>query len=393
MLADELHHIVVALAADVGRHRVVRLEDVAAAFGRVQLGENQPIQFFSVPARPGDHVHVAAEGDAVAVLAAQFHHVQARLCLQRIVGVDPSLDEILKDPAHVAAAVVDHRQAEFMAGIHDCLHPRLEVLPPVGGRKESSLLVRHVAPDHHAVQHPAGGRDLCLRHLERKLVDPLDEAPHLIGIHGDPQHHVLGPDDAPQRFVALADTAVDGNIGMGGFHRLDPRGRVALERIADSGDLVVTGAKVAALVPGVLELERAHLLDGVRLEGEIGRHGQVEPLANHRAVAGAYRDLLLAFRQDLELADVRVHVRDRHHPVEVVVAVDIRVRCQAEFLTPAFQEAAPEEVAHRHAVRLLVPQRLVHPVELRQAPGRSCDGGGGGLHQDHSEEGDCISAG
>ncbi len=39
---------------------------------------------------------------------------------------------------------------------------------------------------------------------------------------------------------------------------------------------------------------------------------------------------------------------------------------QAELLSPAAGEAAPEEVADRHAVRFLVPQRSVQPLTLVQ---------------------------
>ena len=62
--------------------------------------------------------------DAVAVLPPQLDDVQPGLGLERIVGVDADLDEVVEDPPDVAAAVVDDRQAVGVALVHDGLDAR-----------------------------------------------------------------------------------------------------------------------------------------------------------------------------------------------------------------------------------------------------------------------------
>ena len=64
-----------------------------------------------------------------------------------------------------------------------------------------------------------------------------------------------------------------------------------------------------------------------------------------------------------------IHVGEGDDPVQIVVAVEVGIRRQAELAAPAFHEAAPEEVADGHAIGLLMPKRLVHPIEFGQAVG------------------------
>jgi len=151
--------------------------------------------------------------------------------------------------------------------------------------------------------------------------------------------------------------------------RLDPGGGVALKAIAYAGDLVIARGEEAALVPGVVEAESFQLLEGVGLESQEGGHRVIEPLADDGFEAGAYDDFFGALPEDLEGLDVGVHVGDGDHPVQIVVAVNIGVRGQTELPPPALEEAAPEEVAHRDAVRFAMAQRLVHALELGQAIG------------------------
>ena len=53
---------------------------------------------------------------------------------------------------------------------------------------------------------------------------------------------------------------------------------------------------------------------------------------------------------------MRIEVGVELHPVEVVEAVDIGVGGEPQFLAPAAQETAPEKVADRDPVGLLMAQ-------------------------------------
>ena len=94
-----------------------------------------------------------------------------------------------------------------------------------------------------------------------------------------------------------------------------------------------------------------------------------------RAVAGFDHHLLGRFLERLKRPNPRVHVRDGHDEIQVVVIIRVGVGWQAEFLAPAAREAAPEKVADGHAVRLLVAQGFADPVAFAQgaflAPRRS----------------------
>ena len=80
--------------------------------------------------------------------------------------------------------------------------------------------------------------------------------------------------------------------------------------------------------------------------------------------ARAHDDVLVALAHDLEWLDVGIHVGHGHHPIQVVVLVDVGIGCQPELGSPALQEAAPEEVAIGHTIAFLMAQRLVEPVQL-----------------------------
>jgi hypothetical protein len=62
---------------------------------------------------------------------------------------------------------------------------------------------------------------------------------------------------------------------------------------------------------------------------------------------------------NLEGLDVGIHVRHGHHPVEVVIVMHVGVGGQSFFCTPAIQEATPEEIADRDAIRLFMPDGLM----------------------------------
>ena len=160
--------------------------------------------------------------------------------------------------------------------------------------------------------------------------------------------------------------AVDGKVGPERLDRLDPGGRVPLETVAHAGNLVVARREVAPPVARIVELGRFELLQRVGVPGDELGHGAVELLAQHRPVARLDHDLLGRLLEHLEGADPGVHVRHRGDPIEVVVVIRIGVRRQAEFLPPAADEAAPEEIADRHAVRLLVPEGLLQAIQLPQ---------------------------
>ena len=192
---------------------MIGLEDVTAAFGRVQLAQDDGLEFFFVLVRPFDDIHVAAKGDLVAVLAAQVHDIQARFGFQRVVGVHAQFDEIPKDAFDVAAAVVDDRQAGIVAGIDHGFEARFVVFAPIVGREKDVFAIGHVAPDDHAIDQSIGGFDLGFDQLQRPLVGALDETAHLLWIHGDPQQEIFRADDADHVLVGFALAAIDREIG------------------------------------------------------------------------------------------------------------------------------------------------------------------------------------
>jgi len=81
VLTDQVEHVFIVLNRHIVGQRVVRLEDITTAFGRVQLAQNDGFEFFLALVSPLEHVHVAAEGDAMAVFAAQVNDIQPSLSL------------------------------------------------------------------------------------------------------------------------------------------------------------------------------------------------------------------------------------------------------------------------------------------------------------------------
>ncbi len=245
------------------------------------------------------------------------------LGLERVVGVDPGLDEIAEDRPDVAAAVIDHGQAVGVALVDDGFDHGLVVFPPILRREEEVLAVGDVPPDDHPVEKAAGRLDLGLGDPQGELAQPLDEAPDLVGVEPDPEHDVLEPDDAPEHLLGLADAAVDGDPRVERPDRLDPGRGVAGEAVPHPGDLVVAGREIAPVVPGIVEPEGPHLLDRVRVERQEGRHRVGEVLPDHGLEPRPDDDMLGRLLERLEGPDVRVHVRDGDRPVEVVVFVDV----------------------------------------------------------------------
>ena len=84
----------------------------------------------------------------------------------------------------------------------------------------------------------------------------------------------------------------------------------------------------------------------------------------HGAEARLDHHLVRRFFERLEGADPGVHVGHGGDPVEIVVVVGIGVVGQIQLGPPAADEAAPEEIADRHAVGLLMTERFVHPLEF-----------------------------
>src|SRR5512141_391822 len=107
---DEANDELVIPGRNVAGHRVVGLEDEAAALGGVELRQDDPPQLILRALGPCQDVHIAAEGDPVSVLPPQLDDVQPGLGLERVIGVDPGLDEVAEDRPDVAAAVIDHGQ-------------------------------------------------------------------------------------------------------------------------------------------------------------------------------------------------------------------------------------------------------------------------------------------
>ena len=108
---------------------MIGLEDETPAFRCVELRQHCSLQLIAVTGRPHDDVHVAAKTHTMAEAAPQFDHIQARLGLERIVGVDSDFDEVLVDAGGIAASVIDHRQVVRVALLNQCFHARLDEIP------------------------------------------------------------------------------------------------------------------------------------------------------------------------------------------------------------------------------------------------------------------------
>ena len=297
----------------------------------------------------------------------QVDRIQTGLVFQRIVSIDADLDKVLEDAIHIAAAMIDHRQTVAMALVDHGLDAGLEVLAPEAGREEHAFLVSHVAPDNDARQSALHGLDLCAENAQVELMQARNEAGDSIGILAHPQHHVFCTQNAPNHLVGLAHAAIDGKIFVLGGDTIDERCQISFKAVAHAIDLVVAGTEKAALIERIVKLECLHLFDCVRVEGDKGRHGQVESLADGGSETRVDRNFIFVVTKDFELLDVRIHIRRYNTPVEIVVAVDVGVRSQVQFAAPTAEETAPEEIADRHAVRLLVVQRLIHPIQLGDA--------------------------
>ena len=142
---------------------------------------------------------------------------------------------------------------------------------------------------------------------------------------------------------AFDDAAVDGEVGALGAHGVEPGGQVALEAVADAGDLVVAALEEAPGVVGGIELEGLELLEGVGGPAHLLGHREVEAFAQRGFETGGDLDFLLVLMNGLEGADVGVHVGEGDDPVQLVVGVGIGVVGQAKFLAPAAQEAAQKK--------------------------------------------------
>ena len=300
----------------------------------------------------------------MAILAAQFHDIQTGFGFQRVVRVDADLDKVLEDTPHVAAAVVDDRQTGGMAGFHHGRQAGLVPFAPIVGMEEKVLAIGDIAPDDHAIDQAIGGLDLSLEHGKRPFIGALHELAELVRVETHPEQQVLRPDDAGHVLVRLALAAENGNGGALLLDRLDPRRQVAGIAVAHTGDLVVATAEKTAWVGGIVEYKRLRLLDRVGLEANELGHRIAELLAQDCLKSGADDDLFLGLAQHLERLDVGIHIGNGHRPVEVVMLIDVGVGRQTFFLTPAIQEAPPEEIADRDAIRLFVPERLVHAFQF-----------------------------
>ena len=167
--------------------------------------------------------------------------------------------------------------------------------------------------------------------------------------------------------MALADAPEDGKIRPRLPHAIDEGGKIAHESITHAINLVVPGVEVAALVPGIVELERLHLLDGIRLKSQEGGHGISQFLLDDGFEPSAHHNFFVAFLQDFKGLDVGIMVGIEVHPVEIVILIDVRIRCKSQFITPTLEKAPPEEVADGYAIAFLVAKRLLHAFELGNA--------------------------
>ena len=351
---------------------MVGLENVSAALGRVEFADNFPLDLLPVTGLPHLDVAVPANAEAVAVLPAQLHGIHARLRLQGVVAINPDLDEVIEQLVYATTAVIDDRQTPCVRFVRDGLDPRFEVVTPVLGREKRPVPVRHVTPDHVAVQQTIRGIHGCPGALKIEFADPVDDRAHTFRVQAHPQHRVLLADEPGQTLRTLNHAAIDGKVGTKGFDPVYPWRRVALETVSHPGDLVVARLEEAPPIVRGIELSRFELLDGIRLPPVHLRHGVVEFLAHDGAETGSDDDFVLCLAQRFERADPGIHVRDAGDPVQVIVGVRTGILGQAEVFPPALGETAPEEVADWDAVGFLMAQGLAHAVQLGQRAFFSC---------------------
>ena len=174
-------------------------------------------------------------------------------------------------------------------------------------------------------------------------------------------------------FVALADRAEDGEVGVVGLEPIDPGRQIADYDVAHAVDLIVAARKETPVVPGVVEAKGLHLGQVVRIETlEIG-HLRPELLADGGLEARLEDDVFFGLLNDVEVSNVRIHIGIDADPVHVVMAVNVRVGLKPEFLPPARDERGPEKIRDGQAVRLFVPQRLFDAFELGETGRGACD--------------------
>ena len=214
---------------------------------------------------------------------------------------------------------------------------------------------------------PGRGLDLGLGAVEVERADAVDDGAHPLGLLAHPEHGVLLADQPGQALAGLDHAAVDGEIGPQRLDRLDPgRASCARSRRPRRRSGCRRPRRSGARSSRVVELGPLQLLERVDLPGPHLGHGQLEALVHDGAEAGLDHHLVRRLLERLERPDPGVHVRHGDDPVEIVVVVGIGVVGQAQLRAPAADEAAPEEIADRHAVGLLVAQGLVHALELAE---------------------------
>jgi hypothetical protein len=151
-------------------------------------------------------------------------------------------------------------------------------------------------------------------------------------------------------------------------------GGVALEAVADAGDLVVAALEKAARIGWIIKSGGFQFFEGVGLPRAHFGHGIFKMFVQDGAEAGLDDDFTGRLAEGLEGAHPGVHVGDGDDPVEVVVVIGGGVGGEVEFAAPAFGEAAPKEIADGHAVGFGMAEGAVEAVELAQriglAPGR-----------------------
>ncbi len=106
---------------------------------------------------------------------------------------------------------------------------------------------------------------------------------------------------------------------------LDPGRRVALEAVADAGDLVVARGVETPAIARIVELGAFESFERVRLPRPHLGHGKGEVLVQDRAEPGFHHHFLPRFTHRLEGANPWIHVRRRDNPVEVVVVIRVGV--------------------------------------------------------------------
>ena len=158
-----------------------------------------------------------------------------------------------------------------------------------------------------------------------------------------------------------------GEVLVVGLQTVGPGRKVPRDDVPDAADLVVAGHIVSPIVPGIVEAEGGHLLEVVGVEAlEVG-HLRAELLADRGLEARLQDHVLLGLLDHLEILDVRIHVGVQADPVEVVVAIDVRVRGEAELVPPAVQEGRPVEIGERDPVAFAMAQGLAEAIELGEA--------------------------